>query len=280
VKNFPLAVNSFNLSTAILTSVGGVISISVGGQVVASWDGTNSNGDPVSNGGYYIKADSSDAFGVVTSVTQDVKVDRVVSTVLVNVYNEAGEIVKHLYERVVAPSGSIQSILLSSNTIQPGSSGTPNQIVTIQVTLSDSLFNVVWDGTSDTGSLVTNGRYLVEANWINPQGGGTQTITRSVSVTSTGADPVGGQVYAQPNVLTGGQTSTLLKVDSSLSLGLTARIYTVVGELVTVLEGQPGSNQVSWNTAGLASGLYVASVELRSSAGLVAKQVTHILIKH
>ena len=67
------------------------------GHLIGQWDGTNSNGNPVSNGVYHIQVSSSDPTGVVTTLTQEVTVSRVLTLLSADIYNEAGEIVRHLY---------------------------------------------------------------------------------------------------------------------------------------------------------------------------------------
>ena len=46
------------------------------GIAIATWNGTTSNGDPASNGVYYIKVDNIDSSGTVNSTTQQVTVSR------------------------------------------------------------------------------------------------------------------------------------------------------------------------------------------------------------
>ena len=88
-----------------------------------------------------------------------------------------------------------------------------------------------------------------------------------------------GQVFAQPNLLSGSQTATLLKVNSTASLTLTAHFYTVSGELVGTAQGSTGANQVAWDFSGVASGFYLAVVELRDSGGMVTRQITHLVLR-
>ena len=58
--------------------------------------GQNQNGDPVLNGSYYVKVDSTDPLGVTNTITQVVTVNRHLAKVQVNIFNEAGEIIRHL----------------------------------------------------------------------------------------------------------------------------------------------------------------------------------------
>ncbi len=282
-QNFSQPVSLFQLSATSITSANGVVSVYVGGVLVATWDGTSADGTPVTNGSYFIKADNIDPLGSVTTVTQEVTVSRSLSTITVAVYNEAGEIVKHLYAQVASSAGEpLQSMSLSAPVIQPGdpaAAGAPSS-TTIRMDIPGGGVTLVWDGTNDAGSFVTNGQYFVEAHWVNGQAGGDQTVTQVVSVLNSGLGMIRGQVYAQPNLLTGGQTATLLRVDSPTGLTLKADIYALSGERVGEALGLPGTNQVSWDAGGLASGFYLAVVELRDSGGgMMGRQTTHFVVR-
>ena len=180
-QNSSQPVSLFQLSTTSITSANGVVSVYVGGVLVATWDGTSADGTPVLNGSYFIKVDNINPLGSVTTVTQEVTVSRSLSTITVAVYNEAGEIVKHLYAQVTASVGEpLQYLSLSAPVIQPGdpaAAGTPSS-TTIRVEIPGGGVTLVWNGTNDSGSFVTNGQYFVEAHWVNGQGGGIRRSLR------------------------------------------------------------------------------------------------------
>ncbi len=281
-QNFSQPVSAFQLSATSITSANGVVWVYVAGVLVATWDGTSADGTPVTNGTYFIKADNIDPLGVVTTITQEVTVSRALSTITVSVYNEAGEVVKHLYVNVAAAVDvPIQSLQLSAGIIQPGdatAAGAPTA-TTIRVDIPGDAITLVWDGTNDAGSVVTNGQYFVEAHWVNGQGTGNQTITQQVSVLNSARGMLPGQIYAEPNLLSAGQTATVLRINAAPGLTLKARFYDVAGELASTAQGSTGSNQVSWDSAGMARGLYLAVVELYGPNGFVGRQVTHIVVK-
>lgn len=260
----------------------GVISVYVQGKLVASWDGTNGSGTPVTNGTYYLTAQSIDPAGVVTTVTQTVTVSRTLSTVAVEVYNESGEVIRHLYETVVdSTEGSIQSVQLSASLIEPGSTsaGMPSS-ATIQVALpNNESFTVVWDGRDDSGNPVTNGQYFVEASWKGGPGDSAQVVTRDIAVENSGRSLAGGKVYALPNILQGGQAETVFRIDSASNLTLKVKLYDTAGERVASFDGPAGSNEAAFDAARLASGFYIALVELDDAAGPVEHQTAHLVIK-
>jgi flagellar hook assembly protein FlgD len=243
------------------------------GHVIGQWDGTNSNGDPVSNGVYYLKVDNVDSAGDVTSITQQVTVSRTLSRVTVDVYNETGEVVRHLYSSVSAStSQNLVNAQISGNLIDIGAAGMGLPAV-VTLNLANGV-TLSWDGRSDNGNWVSDGQYFVEIHAVN--GAVNEAQTFSVGVRGAARS---GAFYALPNRLDSNQTTTVFKADSNLSLTVQARIYDLAGERVATLEGQVGTNQVSWNSAGLASGLYLAELEARDGDGKIwGKQIVKVLV--
>ncbi len=135
VEELSQEVKTFSLTGATITSLEGKTYVMVGGQIIASWDGTNQAGDPVSNGVYYVQVTSTDAYGVVTNVSQTVTVSRAIAQIQIDVYNEAGEVVKHLYSFADDPGNApLGQVQLSTGMIAPRV-GTPvpggNNAVTV-----------------------------------------------------------------------------------------------------------------------------------------------------
>lgn len=264
-----------------LNGAGNSVAIYDGSSLLATWDGTNSSGVPVSNGVYHLQVDTIDSLGVSISVSQAVMVSRAVATVSVSIYNEAGEAVKHLYQLTDDPLGSKMSdVTLSSDVIRPGATVATGQPASVQVLVqaSGSSMALSWDGTSDNGSLVTAGHYQLEVHWDNGQGQ-VSDITRGILVVS---GSIAQSVTAQPNILKPALGMvTLFQVSSDQNLTLRVKVYTIAGERVTTLQGALGTNQALWNAAGLASGLYLAVVEVSNSqGGLIQRQVLKVEVVH
>ena len=280
VQNFAQVVSNFQLSSSSLTDQVSSLAVSILGQPMAFWDGTAQNGAEVTNGQYFLKVQSTDSSGVVTSITQTVNVSRSLSTLTVAVYNEAGELVKHLYQGVVAGgSDVIQSLNLSSNTVVAGTtSSSPTSSVTIVVALPNGSATVVWDGTNDQGAVLTDGQYFVEASWMNTQG--KQVATQQIWIQDAQRGEVPGQLVVAPNVLTGNRTTAVFKVAAAQGITLKVRIYDVAGELVGMIQGSNGTGEAEWNATGRASGLYLAVVEFYGTEGFLARQTVHLVIKH
>ena len=56
------------------------------------------------------------------------------------------------------------------------------------------------------------------------------------------------------------------------------KLYDPAGELVGKVQGAAGSGQATWDSSGLASGLYLAVVEVTGPAGFVDRKILQIAI--
>jgi hypothetical protein len=158
--------------------------------------------------------------------------------------------------------------------------GTPVPGGNNSVTVSFNGTSVVWDGTGDNGSIVTNGVYLIDVNWTDGSGG-QQVVAKNVIVQRGNSPVTNGTVYAAPNILKG-VTSTMVKVNpTTTDFTLTVSLYDTAGELVkTPVVGAIGANEVNLDVSGLASGLYLVVVNLNDINGnFIQKQTTKIIIQ-
>jgi flagellar hook assembly protein FlgD len=274
---------SFDLfEQPVINSLHGQVFVLFQGKKIGTWDGTNQAGNPVSNGMYYVKVDNVDPYGVVNTVSQMVTVSRSIAKVQVNVFNSAGEIIRHLYAVVDDPGNlSLADVQLSSSVISPTQDSTAiaggNNVVSI-TSVGGSM--ITWDGKSDSGAIVTNGHYEIEVHYVDGKGG-EQVISRGVIVQSSNTPITDGKAFAVPNVLTNGQVSTEIRVNSTLAFTLTASLYDVAGERVTKpVTGPKDARSVFLpDLSALASGLYFVVVDLTDPmGGLAGRQVTQIAI--
>jgi len=109
VKQFVQPVNSISLPSNMITTLNGpgsAIQVYFQGVLIGTWDGSNNNGSPVSNGTYRIQIDTASPMGLVTSVSQQVMVNRGLSNATVNIFNSAGEVVRSLFQEVADSNGS------------------------------------------------------------------------------------------------------------------------------------------------------------------------------
>jgi fimbrial isopeptide formation D2 family protein len=282
VQELSQPVNTFQLENATISSLNGTTYVEFNGVQIASWNGTNQNGDPVSNGEYYVKVDNINPYGSVTSVSQTVLVSRSIAKVEVDIYNTAGEIVRHLYAYEDDPNNApMTQVSLSSTFLKTsvaGSNGGSSGSVTI---MTPNGASIVWDGRSDSGSLVANGSYMVQVSWTTGSGSA-QVITKGIVVQSDNSPVTNGNVWAQPNILKGGVTTTSIQVNSTNSYTLTVRLYDIAGELMArkTVVGPSGANQATLDVSGLASGLYFAVVDLFDASGnFNGHQTTQLVIQ-
>ncbi len=270
---------NIQLAPATITSLEGQVQIYDGSYLIGTWDGTTNNGTPATNGVYHISVDSTDSSGVIQSVTQEAVVSRSIAQVNVNIYNEAGEIVRHLFAYMDDPNNSsISGFSLSAATIVPGSSspGTPSQV---QITSNLGTLLATWNGLNDSGSVVTNGVYFVEMTVFNGAGG-ESVMTKTVSVLQQGNHWAAGVVTAAPNEADADHP-TITFITGTPGLTLEVKIYDMAGELVANITGVTGTSQVQWTPNRTASGIYIAVVGLADTNGHWAGQQTFkLLVRH
>ena len=270
---------NIQLAPATITSLEGQVLIYDGSYLIGTWDGTTNSGAPAANGIYHISVDSTDSSGVLQSVTQQAVVSRSIEQVTVNIYNEAGEVVRHLFAYMDdANNNAITGFDLSASTIVPGSlsPGTPSQV---RITSNLGTLLATWNGKSDSGTVVANGVYFVEVSILNGTGG-QSVITKTVTVLQQGSRWVNGTVTVAPNEADANHpTITFVTGTAGLTLGV--RIYDVAGELVANINGTSGSSQAQWTSDRTASGVYIAIVELADSDGkLLGQQTFKLLVRH
>jgi hypothetical protein len=280
LKQYSQPIQNVSLQNSTLVSINDVVSIIYEGVVIGVWNGTDNLGQEVTNGEYYIKIDNINSSGAISSVTQVATVARHLANLDVVVYNSAGEVIRHLEQFTSDAVTLATSLSLSSSTISPSYQGGLNS--TTSINLSDGT-SLVWDGKSDSGQIVTNGQYFISVTSNDGQGGN-YVVTKEVTVLHKGLNiaPGGVLVYPNPesNRINGSQIN--FAANSNIPLTLNVNIYTIAGELVQRVEGQPGTSQLTWNfsSLSLASGLYLADIEIYDPTGAVQRQVSKIVIVH
>jgi uncharacterized repeat protein (TIGR01451 family) len=285
VKEYSQPISNITLSqTNTITELQGpnsTISIYYNGVLISTWDGSDNNGNPVTNGTYEIKVDSTSSLGVVTSVQQQAIVDRHIATITADVYNSAGELVRTLYYTTgQGTSTQMTNVSLSANILSIGStSNTGTSPLQIFVNTSGTPVTLTWDGTNNSGTNVTSGTYTVQLHW-DTGNGQTTDITRSVVVMAGGSS---GTVLAEPNVLTSQSTM----ITNFNGMGITnasvvnAKVYTIAGELVQSIQGGAGTASAQWNATGMASGVYIVAIEVQDvNGGILEHQLLKVLVLH
>jgi len=174
------------------------------------------------------------------------------------------------------------SVNLNTNIFRPGTSTSagPSNVQILLMTSNSAAVTLLWNGTNDTGTVVTPGEYTIEVHWDNGQGSASD-IKREILVMAE-IGPTG-MVVARPNqLLINKGVSTTIFDGSSVTnaVSLKVNIYTILGELVTVI-ASPSTPMTSWNATGIASGIYIASAEvLDGNGGVIHQQFVKVLVIH
>ncbi len=276
VEKAPQPVTSITLGSGnAITSLTGpndAVSILWNGNLLSAWNGTNISGYPVSNGIYYLKVDSVNSLGSDQSVVQEVTVSRPLGAVSVVICNAAGEVVRILY-KVDGAAGPVTAVQLSSLVLQ--TSLTTSNPVTIGMSNGVTL---AWDGSCSGGTLATNGVYYLEIFSENGTGG-EEVITKDLTVVNSSGS--GNGVVAYPNPWQSGGPPLTFRASTTQPLTLKVRLYDLAGEKVAVFMGLPGTSQAFLPNGTVASGVYVAVVELWDANGfMIARQNLKVMIRH
>ncbi len=262
------------------------------GVTLGAWNATNSSGQKVTNGTYFIKTTSVDPDGVATTVTKTVTVILGNSNLQITVYNGAGEAVQQWSEAQIqgllganaalqAADFNVEAARLSSNTLAPSPQGGNGSFLTITLGSGQS---ITWNGTGSNGAFLTPGNYFMEFQSAQPNEPD-QEVVLTVHVVNNGRGGVQGAVLA-PNPVNLNQVSQAAFLVNTYSGQVTSakvKIYTLAGEWFKTLTSQPGNpGVVTWNLGGeaIASGAYLAVVESYSANGLVGRQVLQVVVLH
>jgi hypothetical protein len=232
-------------SQAIVAGSGQVeltLGSAAGGATPFSWDGTNSNGQPVSGGHYYLKAEIVDAFGKTTTLGASLEVLGASPGAQVSIYNSAGELV---YRESLAPPLSDASSLELQGSQNSGG-------LKLWIRQADgSLKAWQWNGRNLRGLAVDSGTYTVK---LEQQREG-QPLVRSEHSFALLRTP---QAKGAPPILAGNRLILGERPGSSASL----KLFALSGELVRSWQlGQP-SAQTALDFSRLAPGIYFLEVDL------------------
>lgn len=287
-------ITDFTIQNGVIVTDSQTASFIFNGITLGNWDATSASGGKVTNGTYLIKVDSVDPYGVTSTITKNVIVDITRSTLDVAVYNEAGEIVKHFSEAEIinyfggGPSAALQpadfnvgEAKLSASTLVE--SYLPGISTSLTITLGSGR-SFTWDGVGDNGSYLTSGTYFLEITSSQQNQPG-QQIIMPVRVDNDGSSPVTDVVLA-PNPVHLSQTTQakfLLANPGGQLTEVDVQIYTIAGELVKTLQNQPGTpTLVLWDLTDpqLASGTYLAVLDLHSAKGLMGRKILKVQVIH
>jgi flagellar hook assembly protein FlgD len=214
-----------------------------------------------------VQASVTDSFGHTTTYNTTATVVRQETSVEVEIYNAAGEVVRHV--TVAGSSGAtVSQLTLSDTTLAFSGASSPGLTIRYGPGPSDLLS---WDGNNADGVKVQSGTYLIKVSRNSP-GAGNEVLSRSVTVLSAPGGLLA-DLRALPNPLTTSQPVAFQWAAGAGNLKVKALVYDLAGELVANLTND-GSvpNQILWDADKSASGIYLVRIEAADAAGNVEKK--------
>jgi flagellar hook assembly protein FlgD len=225
------------------------------------WMGDNDNGQPLSSGTYYLKMDTVDAFGHLSSYSQAVTAMGKLGGNSLAIYNSAGELVRNI--PLQGYPSDLSDFSVSGQTLAGGGE--------LQVDLTDGSGNshlVTWDGTSGSGAPVASGVYSLKL--VRLQAGQSQMVkTRSITVLNAPGGPAEAALAGArlgPNPFPGQGQLIIDYPPLAGGGGVSARIYNIAGEWVAQGSDQ-GGGRLLLDLGRLAPGAYLADLEARTPHG-------------
>ena len=251
-----------------------------GGQgrlVVASWDGKNDQSRAVDGGYYYLKIDTMDSFGKVTSQSFGAQVLPAAQGHRLVVYNSAGEIVVELDVEGLPEAGEmrVDDPLLTSSMDAQGQQQNPLQIILVDAQQQEH--SLTWDGKNSQGRAVSSGRYLLQ--YRSPASPGYPSTTLSASITVLAAATPAEEIMVAPNPVQAGEGRTFLFYQADpWARALEVKIHDVSGRLVAGYPLINNTGPAEIDLGSLARGVYIVTVQWNYARGAVAKS-TKVAVK-
>lgn len=286
-------VSNFTLGTNVLQTDSETMSISYNGTVLGTWDGTNGSGNKVANGAYIVEIESTDPYGVTTTISKNVSVSIARNTLSIVVYNEAGEVVKNFnpqsVETLIGGSGGtfttedydVGKAKLSPGIITPSLVNPNGNGNYLTITLGSGR-SFTWNGTGDGGAILSSGQYYLEIK-SQMANGPEEEIVMPFMVQGNGSGIPG--VVLAPNPVNMNQISQarfLINTNGARVDSVDIKIYTMAGELADTLSSPGSPTQITWDLTQKrwSSSTYIAVVELNGNGGVLARQILKVAIYH
>jgi flagellar hook assembly protein FlgD len=228
-----------------------------------TWDGTNSAGQDVANGEYYIKATTTDPFGHTTTIIKQVTALDQAQYAQINIFNSAGELVQTIkgpYDGTSQAELNLSNGTNNNNVFAVGNGSPP---ITINYTATSYL---TWNGQSAQGNYIQSGVYEIQLVITTGAGYATR-ISKTITILNAGTADLMGVVKSLPNPYTGNGTIPLKFTWQPITTGtIEIKIYDMAGELVRILTGDLAAGTINWDlkSAGgqkVSSGTYICVVE-------------------
>ena len=260
-------------------------SLTGGLQTGVTWSADNNNGQFVSSGTYYIKAEITDAFGQVTTLQHSVQVINVVPQNVLSIYNSAGELVVNVPLPVAQGTGRFSALGMTTTQygVKYDSATGTNEGGLFEITVTDEQghqYQVPWNGLNAQGLPVNSGVYTAELVYNAPAGGGARVVeTKSFVVLEAGSPTSLAGSFAYPNPALHG-SDVFISYPVSTQYGAIARLYNMAGELVAQTDDSGHTGTMRFLGAGLAAGVYIVDVEKLSGSAMIARTTVKVAVVH
>jgi len=249
---------------AFIPDIGQVGTFTLQGlSMTLAWDGTNSSGQFVSSGAYTISVITTDQYGRVTTLSTVEQVLRQPVGYLVQIYNNAGELVREWDLR----DGNWRLALQGNGTVDQGG---------IALMALPSGAELIWDGTSALGQPVSQGVYILKVE--RDDGSGQTVSTRQVMLLRRGA-PAVRRPYAAPNPVPAGASAVVIFLGSLNPEGsVRAELYSLSGSLVANAALESAGSELRLPLGHAAAGIYIASVEWVSGNAVLERRLVKVAV--
>lgn len=253
------------------------VSLGAGGSIIF-WDATQDGGQFLTAGIYEIKAEITDQFGHVISMTREFQVLTTAGASKLTIYNSAGEEV--YWQGLNAGNGVVTSLDLDSSVLVLGGSGST---APIKGTLHTGLGNMpwTWNGLNSQGLAVSPGTYMIHVY----SGSGTKLNMVSVKQVMVILASDGGiaslNPHVVPNPVDGNWLGAgkLLTVQFDASSGtLRGKIYNLAGELVAQSAAAAMAGKIEFKPSHSASGIYLVALDYVDSNGRASRATLKLVI--
>jgi hypothetical protein len=249
------------------------------------WYGDNDSGQIVRSGIYYIKFETTDSFGKVTSFVREITVLNPVQQSQLTVFNSAGEAVAHLDLSMF--DQQIVDVSIAKSTVSPvlnsGAAGGPLFVpgTGVAMTLTDArgaAYSYEWPALNDLGLPVQSGQYHVRLFTIDPGSTLTASLSRSVQVVHNSSLYGIAAPVAAPNPAVD-KLKVFMPVGGPQQLYGVAMLYNLAGEQVASPQGLPAGS-TEFDVSRLASGIYVVVVEHWAGNARLARTALKVVVAH
>ncbi|MBP7793270.1 MAG: hypothetical protein KA120_09465 [Candidatus Goldbacteria bacterium] len=244
------------------------------------WDATNAQSQEVGGGVYYVKIDTKDVYGHITTIIKDITVMRVEEYVELNIYNSAGEIIRSIRKEKKTSGGAVTLNELGGKLIFTKEG--EEQLIKYGNNIGDYIY---WDGKNQGGEIVSSGIYEVQVILKNVESGIVSEASKTVTVLREGKVYIG-ELKAVPNPYVKG-SGGIIRFEWTLQGAetgtVTIRIYNVAGELIKRLEGYLAAGAINWDLKtedgnDATRGIYIAVMEAKNSEGYKDRKIIKFAI--